>query len=63
MAPTGDVELHSHDYQVLRRPGKSPAEMMMRIHAVCPSSTNGMKDSGMEEIHGGRIRGMVRLWL
>ena len=56
MVSTGDVELRSHGYQVLRRPWEITAEMMKLIrihkqwiHAVCPSSTSGMKDSGMEE--------------
>ena len=48
--------------------GKSPAEKMklirnsetMKPHAVCPPSTSGMKDSGMEENQRRTIRGMVR---
>ena len=57
MSATGDVELRSRGYQVLRRPWEITGrddEIILEVkkqwtHAVCPSTTSGMKYSGIEE--------------
>ena len=56
MSSTGDVELRSHGYRFAQALGNHRQRwwnwlevQKQWIHAVCPSSTSGMKDSGMEE--------------
>ena len=64
---TGDVELRSHGYQVLRMHWEIigiDVEILTRSseiinYTVCPSSTSGMKDSGMEKHQLRTNRGMV----
>ena len=71
MASTGDVELPSHGYQVLRRPWEIIAEMINLIKSsetTNPCSVSRRlqvagKIQEWKKINGGRIRRMVRLVL
>ena len=69
MASTGDVELHSHGYQVLRRPW----EISSKIDEIDQTFRNNesmqcvrclqvaWKIQERKKINGGGIRGMVHL--